>query len=78
MSVRTRTMPGDRLCLGPDDPALPGLDVIAVRSRGWAELHDVRHVRADGVWMQGVVALLPSGAWWWVRDLEPIVDEEGG
>ena len=78
MSLRGRLMPGDRVCLRPDDGSVAPVDVVVARSRGWAELLEVRTRRSDGSWASGSVALWPSGRWLWVKTLVPLSDETGG
>lgn len=78
MSLRARLMPGDTVCLRPDDGSVAPVDVIVARSRGWAELHEVRTRLSDGSWASGVVALWANGRWMWVKMLVPMSDETGG
>lgn len=78
MSLRARLMPGDTVCLRPDDGTVAPVDVIVAHSRGWAELQEVRTKLSDGSWASGIVALWPSGRWMWVKLLEPLTDETGG
>ena len=77
---RARKQPGDTLILCDADIPAPGIGVIVARSRGWAEVFDVRYKLDDGSYAAGIIALQPSGSWCWIRHLEPVidVDETGG